>query len=347
MIEKRKNYESPIPSREHILTFIQEKPRSKRQLFELLFLTDEQKKPFEKRLKAMVRDKQLSCNKSGVYRIFSNRGLLTGTVTANPKGFGFVVLDKGGKDLRLSSQQMKLVFHGDKVKVRLLNRKLDAEVVKVIETVKTVVGRLHLDGQYPYVVVDDRRIKHNIKITKLLKECMDNQVVIVEILSSPTLDSEATGKVTDILGTYLDEGVEIDSALHRHQIPSTFSDDSLSESEKLADKVLFKDKKGRVDITRLHLITIDGDDSRDFDDAVYAEPSENGWKLIVAIADVSHYIKESSALDTEAFNRGNSVYFPHRVVPMLPEVISNGLCSLNPNVEKALHGMRNEYRFIG
>ena len=327
-------YESPIPSREHILTFIQEKPRSKRQLFELLFLTDEQKKPFEKRLKAMVRDKQLSCNKSGVYRIFSNRGLLTGTVTANPKGFGFVVLDKGGKDLRLSSQQMKLVFHGDKVKVRLLNRKLDAEVVKVIETVKTVVGRLHLDGQYPYVVVDDRRIKHNIKITKLLKECMDNQVVIVEILSWPTLDSEATGKVTDILGTYLDEGVEIDSALHRHQIPYAFSDDSLSESKKLPDRVLMKDKKGRVDITHLQLITIDGDDSRDFDDAVYAEPSKNGWKLIVAIADVSHYIKENSALDTEAFDRGNSVYFPHRVVPMLPEVISNGLCSLNPNVER-------------
>jgi len=327
-------YESPIPSREHILSFIQKKPRSKRQLFELLLLTDEQKKPFEKRLRAMVRDKQLSCNKNGVYRTFSNRGLLTGSVIANPKGFGFVVLDKGGKDLRLSSQQMKLVFHGDKVRVRLLNRKLDAEVVNVIETVKTVVGRLHLDGQYPYVVVDDRRIKHNIKITKLLKECMDNQVVIVEILSSPTFESEATGKVTDILGTYLDEGVEIDSALHRHQIPSAFSDDSLSESKRLSDKVLEKDKKGRVDITHLQLITIDGDDSRDFDDAVYAEPSENGWKLIVAIADVSHYINENSALDIEAFDRGNSVYFPHRVVPMLPEVISNGLCSLNPNVER-------------
>ncbi len=327
-------YESPIPSREHILSFIQKKPRSKRQLFKLLFLTDEQKKAFEKRLRAMVRDKQLSCNKNGVYRTFSNRGLLTGSVIANPKGFGFVVLDKGGKDLRLSSQQMKLVFHGDKVKVRLLNRKLDAEVVKVIETVKTVVGRLHLDGQYPYVVVDDRRIKHNIKITKLLKDCKDNQVVIAEILSSPTLETEATGKVTDILGTYLDEGVEIDSALHRHQIPSAFSDESFSESKRLSDKVLEKDKKGRVDITHLQLITIDGDDSRDFDDAVYAKPSENGWKLIVAIADVSHYINENSALDIEAFDRGNSVYFPHRVVPMLPEVISNGLCSLNPNVER-------------
>ena len=163
---------------------------------------------------------------------------------------------------------------------------------------------------------------------------MDNQVVIVEILSSPTLDSDATGRVTDILGNYLEEGVEIDSALHRHQIPSTFSDDSLSESKKLPDKVLLKDKKGRVDITHLQLITIDGDDSRDFDDAVYAEPSENGWKLIVAIADVSHYIKEGSALDIEAFDRGNSVYFPHRVIPMLPEAISNGLCSLNPNVER-------------
>ena len=164
-------YESPIPSREHILSFIQEKPRSKRQLFDLLALADEQKKAFERRLRAMVRDKQLSCNKSGVYRPFSNRGLLTGTVIANPKGFGFVALDKGGKDLRLTSQQMKLVFHGDKIRVRLLNKKLDAEIVEVLETVKTLVGRLHLDGKKPYVVVDDRRIKHNIEITELI-DCL-------------------------------------------------------------------------------------------------------------------------------------------------------------------------------
>ena len=327
-------YESPIPSREHILSFIQEKPRTKNQLFDLLSLIDEQKKGFERRLRAMVRDKQLSCNKNGLYRPYSNRGLLTGTVIANPKGFGFVSLDKGGKDLRLSSQQMKLVFHGDKIKARLLSRNLDAEVVEVVETIKTLVGRLHIEKGESYVVVDDKRIKHNIKITELLDGCVDNQVVIVEILSSPTLESDATGKITTILGNYLDEGVEVDSAIYRHQIPSVFSEKTLSESVKLPTKVLEIDKKDRVDLTSFELITIDGDDSRDFDDAVYAKPSKDGWKLIVAIADVSHYVSEGSSLDAESFERGNSVYFPHKVVPMLPEAISNGLCSLNPNVER-------------
>jgi ribonuclease R len=327
-------YESPIPSREYILSFIQAKSYSKHQLFDLLELEDSQKKPFARRLKAMVRDKQLSCNKQGVYRPFSNRGLLKGTIIANPKGFGFVALDKGGKDLRLSHKQMQLVFHGDKVKVRLLNKRLDAEVVEVIESVKTLVGRLHTDTKTPYVVVDDKRIKHNIKITKMIEGCEDNQVVIVEILTSPTLESEATGKVIEILGGFLDEGVEVDSALYRHQIPNDFSEAASNEANKLSSKVLVKDKKDRVDVTHIPLITIDGEDSRDFDDAVFAEPTDRGWRLYVAIADVSHYIPEGSALDNDAIERGNSVYFPHRVVPMLPEAISNGLCSLNPDLER-------------
>ena len=333
-LREAEKYESPIPSREHILSFIQKRPKSKRQLFELLSIEDEQKKAFERRLRAMVRDKQLSCNKNGVYRPFSNRGLISGTVIANPKGFGFVSLDKGGKDLRLSSQQMKLVFHGDKVKVRLLNRKLDAEIVQVTQTVKTLVGRLHINQEECYVVVDDRRIKHEIDIVELIEGCADNQVVVVEVLNSPTLEKNASGRITSIIGNYLDEGVEVDSAIHRHEIPAIFGDKALEESAKLPNKVLTKDKKGRVDITHLELVTIDGEDSRDFDDAVYAIPSKNGWKLMVAIADVSHYVKEGSQLDAESLERGNSVYFPHRVVPMLPESISNGLCSLNPEVER-------------
>jgi ribonuclease R len=333
-LREAEKYESPIPSREHILSFIQKRPKSKRQLFELLSIEDEQKKAFERRLRAMVRDKQLSCNKNGVYRPFSNRGLISGTVIANPKGFGFVSLDKGGKDLRLSSQQMKLVFHGDKVKVRLLNRKLDAEIVQVTQTVKTLVGRLNINQDECYVVVDDRRIKHEIDIVELIEGCADNQVVVVEVLNSPTLEKNASGRITSIIGNYLDEGVEVDSAIHRHEIPAIFGDKALEESAKLPNKVLTKDKKGRVDITHLELVTIDGEDSRDFDDAVYAIPSKNGWKLMVAIADVSHYVKEGSQLDAESLERGNSVYFPHRVVPMLPESISNGLCSLNPEVER-------------
>ena len=304
-LREAEKYESPIPSREHILSFIQKNPKSKRQLFELLSIEDEQKKAFERRLRAMVRDKQLSCNKSGVYRPFSNRGLISGTVIANPKGFGFVSVDKGGKDLRLSSQQMKLVFHGDKVKVRLLNRKLDAEIVQVTQTVSTLVGRLHLNHNECFVVVDDRRIKHEIDIVELIDGCKDNQVVVVEVLTSPTLEKNASGKVSSIIGNFLDEGVEVDSAIHRHGIPANFGDKALDESKKLPKKVLAKDKKGRVDITNLELVTIDGEDSRDFDDAVYAAPSSNGWKLIVAIADVSYYVKEGSELDSESLERGN------------------------------------------
>jgi ribonuclease R len=229
---------------------------------------------------------------------------------------------------------MKLVFHGDKVKVRLLNRKLDAEIVQVTQTVKTLVGRLHINQDECYVVVDDRRIKHEIDIVELIEGCADNQVVVVEVLNSPTLEKNASGRITSIIGNYLDEGVEVDSAIHRHEIPAIFGDKALEESAKLPNKVLTKDKKGRVDITHLELVTIDGEDSRDFDDAVYAIPSKNGWKLMVAIADVSHYVKEGSQLDAESLERGNSVYFPHRVVPMLPESISNGLCSLNPELER-------------
>jgi len=162
-------YENPIPSREYILSIIEKNPSTKHDLFDLLRLDDTQKKPLSHRLRAMVRDQQLSCNKNGVYRQYSNRGLLSGTVIANPKGFGFIALDKGGKDLRLSAKQMQLVFHGDKVKARLLNKKGDAEIVKVVETVKTLVGRLHIDKGFAYVIVDDKRIKHTINIPKLGK----------------------------------------------------------------------------------------------------------------------------------------------------------------------------------
>ncbi len=327
-------YENPIPSREYILSFVKKKPLTKHQLFDLLGADDSQKKAFSRRLKAMVRDEQLSCNKKGVYRLFSNHGLLTGTIIANPKGFGFIALDKGGKDLRLSVQQMQLVFHGDKVKARLLNQRGDAEIVKVIESIKTVVGRLHLNKEDAYVVVDDKRIKHNINIPKIAKNHTDEQIVIVELTKSPTMNSLAEGRIIQILGDYMDEGVETDSALYRNNIPVDFSQEALAQTAKLPTTVTKADKKGRVDITNMKLVTIDGEDSRDFDDAVYAEPTNTGWKLVVSIADVSHYVKEGSALDGDAIDRGNSVYFPRRVVPMLPEELSNGLCSLNPQVER-------------
>jgi len=327
-------YENPIPSREYILSIVEKKPKTKHELFELLDLDDSKKKPLSHRLRAMVRDQQLSCNKKGVYRKYSNRGLLSGTVIANPKGFGFIALDKGGKDLRLSSKQMQLVFHGDKVKARLLNNKGDAEIVKVTQTVRTLVGRLHIESDIAYVVVDDKRIKHTVNIPKISNKHKDEQIVVVEITKSPSLESAAEGKIIDILGQFMDEGVETDSALYRNNIPVEFSQEALSQTAELPTTVTADDKKNRKDITNIKLVTIDGEDSRDFDDAVYAEPTNAGWKLIVAIADVSHYVKPDTALDKDAYERGNSVYFPRRVVPMLPEELSNGLCSLNPQVER-------------
>jgi len=328
-------YKNPIPSREYILEFIQEKPLTKFDLYDLLKIDNHQKKPLTHRLRAMVRDQQLSCTRDGVYSIFNGKsGTMTGTVIANPKGFGFIALDQGGKDLRLSAKQMQLVFHGDKVEARLLNQRGDAQIVKVIESIKTVVGRLHLEQEGAYVVVDDKRIKHNIAIPKVDKDLIDEQIVIVEITKSPTLDSLAEGKITQVLGAYMDEGVETDSALYRNNIPVDFSKEALTQTDKLPTVVTDEDKQGRIDITDMKLVTIDGEDSRDFDDAVFAEPTKDGWKLVVAIADVSHYVKEGSDLDKDAIDRGTSVYFPRRVVPMLPEALSNGLCSINPNVER-------------
>ena len=328
-------YDNPIPSREYILEFIKEKPLTKFDLYDLLKVDGKQKKPLTHRLKAMVRDQQLSCNRDGVFSIFSGKsGIMIGTVIANPKGFGFIKLEEGGKDLRLSSKEMQLVFHGDKVKARLLNQRGDARIVKVIESIKTVVGRLHLDQDNAYVVVDDKRIRNKINISEVTEDNTDEQIVIVEIIKSPTFKSLAVGKITQILGNYMDEGVETDSALYRNGIPVDFSEEALAQTAELPTVVTDEDKKGRIDITDMKLVTIDGEDSRDFDDAVFAEPTNKGWKLVVAIADVSHYVIEGSDLDNDAIDRGNSVYFPRRVVPMLPEALSNGLCSINPDVER-------------
>ncbi len=328
-------YDNPIPSREYILEFIKEKPLNKFDLYDLLKVDGKQKKPLTHRLKAMVRDQQLSCDRDGVFSVFSSKsGIMIGTIIANPKGFGFIVLDEGGKDLRLNAKQMQLVFHGDRVKARLMNQRGDAKIVEVIESIKTVVGRLHLDQDGAYVVVDDKRIRNRISIPEVGEENTNEQIVIVEIVKSPSFESLAVGKITQILGNYMDEGVETDSALYRNGIPVDFSAEALAQTAELPTVVTDEDKKGRIDITDMKLVTIDGEDSRDFDDAVFAEPTNNGWKLVVAIADVSHYVKEGSDLDNDAIDRGNSVYFPRRVVPMLPEALSNGLCSINPDVER-------------
>lgn len=331
-----KKYENPIPSREHILSFFKKKPLSKYDLFDLLEVEGKQKKPLTHRLKAMVRDEQLDYNKDGDFVIFDpEAGIKIGTVVANPKGFGFLKLEEGGKDLRLNSRQMQLVFHGDKVKARLISKRGDAKIIEVLESVKSVVARLHIneDGS-AYAVVDDKRIRNNINIPSISEKNTNEQIIVVEITKSPSFKSLAEGRIVHILGSYMDEGVETDAALYRNGIPVDFSEEAIAQTSKIPTEVTSQDKAGRVDITDMKLVTIDGEDSKDFDDAVFAESTNNGWKLVVAIADVSYYVEEGTALDNDAIERGNSVYFPRRVVPMLPEALSNGLCSINPNVER-------------
>jgi ribonuclease R len=249
----------------------------------------------------MVRDKQLSCNREGEYSIFdAEKDAMIGTISAHPRGFGFVMLDEGGRDLRLSAHQMKLVFHGDRVKARMLDDRGDSEVVEILESLKSVVGRLHFGTEGgAYVVVDDKRICNNIDIPQTNDENTDQQIVIVEIIQAPTFKTPAQGKITRILGDYMDEGVETEAALYRNGIPVDFSGETLAQTKQLPTAVSAQDKIGRVDITDMKLVTIDGEDSRDFDDAVFAESTGNGWKLVVAIADVSHYVEEGTALDIE------------------------------------------------
>lgn len=328
-------YENPIPSREYILEHVVQKALTQYDLYDLLKITEKQKKPLTHRLKAMVRDRQLSCNRQGEYSVFDGEtDIMTGTISAHPRGFGFVMLDEGGRDLRLSAYQMRQVFHGDRVKARMLDARDGAEIVEVLESLKSVVGRLHFGSKGVYVVVDDKRICNNIDIPEIGDDNTDQQIVVVEITQAPTLKTPAQGKIIQILGNYMDEGVETESALYRHGIPTDFSEETLAQTQSLSSEVREEDKVGRVDITDMKLITIDGEDSKDFDDAVFADPTYNGWKLVVAIADVSYYVEEGSALDIDAVQRGNSVYFPRRVVPMLPEKLSNGLCSINPDVQR-------------
>jgi len=328
-------YDNPIPSREYILEHVSQKPYSFYDLVDALEVTSKQKKPLTHRLKAMVRDQQLSMDRDEMYMIFdAERDIKIGTINANPKGFGFVILDEGGNDLRLSAYQMKQAFHGDRVKARMIDQRGDSEIVEVLEGLKSVVGRLHIGSSESWIVVDDKRICNNIIINNVSGDNKNEQIVVVSITKRPTLKELAEGEIIQILGDYMDEGVETEAALYRNGIPVDFTAESLAETAQLPTEVTELDREGRIDITDMKLVTIDGEDSRDFDDAVYAESTDNGWKLVVSIADVSHYVEEESALDADAIERGNSVYFPRRVIPMLPEEISNGLCSINPDVER-------------
>ena len=352
MQREASKYDNPVPSREFILEFLasQNKSLGHFDLCKEFNLTGEDEiEALRRRLIAMCRDSQLTSNKNDEYQPILESDLIEGYVQGNKEGHGFL-LRPNDDDIFLSFRQMQNVMDGDKVKARLSGRsvkgRLDGVVVEVLERKHAqLVGRYYLEKRHlekngqesgtAFVTPENPRIAQDIQITTdsgLTPK--HGQYVLVEIVSYAERGKPAQGLVKKILGDFMAPGVEIEVAMHRYEIPNEWPAAVEKQVKNFVAEVAEEDKAHRVDLRETPFVTIDGEDARDFDDAVYCEKTPGGWKLFVAIADVSHYVKKDTALDAEAIVRGNSVYFPGRVIPMLPEVLSNGLCSLNPDVDR-------------
>jgi ribonuclease R len=337
-------YENPIPSREVILQLLTdaERPLNHNKIATALLLADSaQVDALRNRLRAMERDGQLMVNRKGAYGLVDKLDLLHCKVQGHRDGYGFAMPLGEGEDVYLSARQMQFVFDGDEVLVAITGvdrrGRQEGKVVEVLNRgTRTIVGRYQEESGIGFVVPDNNRISHQILIPPKLKgKAKSGQIVSAEITDYPTRQLSAKGRVSEVLGDHLDPGLEIDVAIRSHDIPWEWPEEVVNEAGRLEAEPEEGDKKHRVDLRKLAFVTIDGEDARDFDDAVYCERRlSGGWRLWVAIADVSHYVRPGSALDEEAAKRGNSVYFPERVVPMLPEALSNGLCSLKPKVDR-------------
>lgn len=336
-------YERPIPSRELVLQVMKQKgvPLRLEEIARLLGVEHEDDlESLRRRLNAMERDGQLLRNRRDCYCYINHKDLIAGRVIGHPDGFGFLRPDDGSDDLFISPKEMRVLMHDDRavVSVQGVDRRgrREAAVVEVLErNTQHLVGRLYVESGIAFVVPDSKRIPRDILIPE---ECLGTatagQIVVTEIIEQPTRRREPIGKIIEVLGEHMAPGMEIEVAIHSHDLPSSWPDAVLDEISSLSPTVPEAAKTERVDLRHLPLVTIDGEDARDFDDAVYCERTPKGWKLFVAIADVSHYVLPGTALDTEAKRRGTSVYFPERVIPMLPEVLSNGLCSINPDEDR-------------
>ncbi|THB71968.1 MAG: ribonuclease R [Gammaproteobacteria bacterium] len=342
---EKKKYGKPIPSREHILEFMQRagRPLKRIEIGDAIGIHSDnevEQEAFRRRMKAMIRDGQVIKNRTGYYVLVNNTDLIRGVITGHPDGFGHLKPDDGSDKIFLPPREMRAVLHNDTVVVRItgLDRKGDREGA-IVELVSrgnhTIVGRFHLESGIGFVVPENRRINQDILIPQEnINKAQEGQIVVAEITQQPAPHHQPIGKIIEILGEHMAPGMEIDIASRVYGIPVVWPEGVEQETAKFKTTVPTTAKKDRVDLRDLSLVTIDGEDARDFDDAVYCEPVSNGWKLIVAIADVAHYVKPGMELDAEAQNRGTSVYFPDSVIPMLPEKLSNGLCSINPKVDR-------------
>jgi ribonuclease R len=336
-------YERPIPSREYIIEFLTEtgRPITLEKLGETLHLKhDDEWEGLRRRLIAMLRDGQLMRNRRGSYALVQKMDLIPGRIQAHKDGYGFLIPDTEGDDLFLSARQMRTVMHGDRVLARISGLdqrgRKEGVIVEVTErNTQTLVGRLMEEEGVSFVAPSSKNFSQDVVVAADKKHgALPGQIVLIKIIAQPSERRQAMGEVLEILGEHMDPGMEIDVALLAYNIPYKWPDAVLEEVSKLQPEVEEAAKKNREDVRALPLLTIDGEDAKDFDDAVYCEPHAQGWRLLVAIADVSHYVRRDTALDEEATRRGNSVYFPGRVIPMLPEILSNGLCSLNPQVDR-------------
>lgn len=318
------------------------RPMSRSKLFDKLDLSSEsQQESLGFRLKAMLRDGQIMQDRRGRFCLLQKINLLRGTVQGHPDGFGFFIPDDGSEDMVLSAKEMRAVMHGDVVLAYQsgLDRRgrPEAKIHEVLEHANaTVVGRFFTDHGVNFVIPDSKRLTQDISIPQeFIGDAKNGQIVLVELIAYPNKRSQAIGRVIHILGEHMAPGMEIQVAIHAHGIPFEWPDDVLAEVGKIPQQIFEEQLKGRTDLRNLPFVTIDGEDAKDFDDAVYCyKKPKGGFQLYVAIADVSHYVAKDSALDKEAARRGNSVYFPGKVVPMLPEALSNGVCSLNPHVDR-------------
>jgi len=340
---KKTTYKISLPERQEILKYLTEcnRPRTLRKIADALGVDgSEGRQALLRRIKAMQRDGQIVLNRRGGYGLIDKMDLYQGTVIGHADGYGFLNIEDETDDLYLSSREMRSLLHGDRIIARIVGidkrgRKEGAMVEILQRANQLVVGRYFEEQGVAFVAPQNKRLHQDILIPKSMEgDAKSGQYVVAEITKQPDKHTQPVGKIVETLGEHAAAGMAVEIAIRSHEIPSEWPDEVLEEAAGFTDKINADDIANREDIRDLPLVTIDGEDARDFDDAVYCEQQGSGWRLLVAIADVSHYVHTGMAMDGEALNRGNSVYFPQRVVPMLPEILSNGLCSLNPKVDR-------------
>jgi len=336
-------YAQPIASREAILQLLDrcDGPQNAEEIGARLGLTEpERADALAKRLGAMVRDGQLVQNRRGGFAPVLVTNLIPGVVIANPEGFGFLRPDEGGDDLFLPPYEMRKVMHGDRALANVtgIDRRgrREGSIARVLERgVNRLIGNFSVELGINYVVPDDKRIQRSIQIpADATGGAKDGQLVVCELTQAPDTRRPPIGKVVAVLGDKLTPSLVVETAIHGHDLPHEFPPEVLDEATAIPMTVDPTMIGTRVDLRALPLVTIDGEDAKDFDDAVFCEPNRDGFRLVVAIADVSHYVRPGTPLDDEALKRATSVYFPGYVVPMLPETLSNGICSLRPREDR-------------